>query len=584
MSTKLRVSDLDFKSIKQSFIDYLKTVDEFKDYNFDASGISTLLNVLSYNTHYTSLMANFLANEIWLDTAVKRSSIVSRAKELGYVPKSRHSAEAILTVEFKNVTNNPPILTLAAGTTFSAQVDNNNYTFTTLVPFSTAPVNENGELIYRFANINVYEGVLVENTTVYDRADYTVVIPNKDIDTNTLRVLVTSPSESQEIEYFKNETFLSLTADSKVFFLQEGFDEFYEVYFGDGILGVNPDQGSTITMNYLVTSGEIGNNANNFMITLVPYGAETSSVSVETISISAGGTEREDQESIRLGASNTYIVQNRGVINSDYMNIIRNSGINVGSVVTWGGEDNTPPKFNKIMVCVKPLVGDSLTQNQKDQITALIKSKSVSGITPEFITPDYIDIILSTVVNYDVNRINVSVDSLINSVRNNIVSFSAINLSEFGSILRISNLQTEIDKTDESILSNSTKFYLQKQLIPILNTNTTFQFSFANPVSSISSSSFLIHGTPEYVHLEDNGAGSIDIVYYKGSAKIKVVVGVGDLDYITGNVNIYNLNILSLSSNKFFVDAQPIETDVKSSQRMILRMQSSNITVSVKVN
>jgi len=227
---KIRVSDLDFDSIKQSFIDYLKTTDEFSDYNFSASGLSTVLNVLSYNSHYQGLMANFLANEMFLDTAVKRSSIVSRAKELGYIPRSRVAAMAVIDVEFTNVFGSPSSLVLPVGTTFLGNVDDSSFVFTTLESYSTNSIIENGSVVYRFSNVKIYEGVLTSNTFTYNSVDYTLSVPNLDVDTDSLRVFVHNSILSDRAEeYIRDFNFLTLTGTDKVFFIQEGFKETYEI-------------------------------------------------------------------------------------------------------------------------------------------------------------------------------------------------------------------------------------------------------------------------------------------------------------------------------------------------------------------
>lgn len=576
--TKIRVTDLDFDSIKDSFIEYLRSTDEFSDYNFEASGISTVLNVLAYNTHYQSLMANFLANEMFLDTAVKRNSIVSRAKELGYVPQSRRAAKATINVEFKNVFQNPSSLVLPGGTTFTGKIDNSTYVFTTQTSYSTSPVIENSQMVYRFSNVEVYEGVLTQNTFVYNPVDYTITIPNLDVDTTSLRCYVQTPNDSRVEEYKREFSFLTLTETDKVFFIQEGFDEYYEIYFGDGKIGYQPAQNSLVEVSYLVTSGSEGNNADDFTLTYYPVGTETATNTVTTVETSSGGQGRETDELIKFNAINSYGTQNRAVVADDYKAIIINSGFNVKNVLTWGGEDNVPPKFGSIMVCVQPLNGDVLTGNQKTLITNLIKTKAVGNTKVEFVDPEYVDMKISSQIVYDKSLLSVGTYELESEVRSTIIQYAASSLSTFNNVFRLSNLMTDIDTTNTAILNNKTDISIEKWLYPRLYDKFTKQFSFMNSITSIVSTKFNnveVGG----LYLEDDGLGNINIVYYVGSKKIIYKNNVGSVNYQTGYVQVDNIDISTYDNNVLKITANPVSQDIISNQNIILRLQSSNITV-----
>lgn len=580
---KIRFSNLDFDGIKSSLITYLKSTDEFKDYNFEGSGMAVFLNTLSYNAHYQSLMANFLANEMFLDTAVKRSSIVSRAKELGYVPKSRTAAQATVTVEFRNVTGNPSSLVLPSGTSFAGQIDNDTYTFTTLTEYSTVRLIEDTGAVYRFSNVQIYEGVAVQNTIVYDPIDYTVSIPNKDIDISSLRVFVQDTNSSTFTEYNRNFNFLTLTDTSPAFFVQEGFNEFYEFYFGDNIIGLQPAKNTNVKFTYLVTSGIDGNYATDFMITLIPNGTETSTISVLTVATSIGGTERETNDKIRLSALNSYGTQNRAVIAEDYQTIISESGINVKNVIVWGGEDNNPPKYGFIMACVQPLVGDVLTTNQQDQIATLVKSKAVGNPRIQFIDPYYLDLIVNTSVIYNKSLLSIGTYELENNVKSTILTFAETYLSNFGDRFRISNLQTAIDNTDNSLLNNVTKVSLEKWEYPTLYISYQNKIDFSNEITSVSTSGFYVPNNTTLMNIEDS-SGTLNIVYYIGNKKIIHQADVGTVDYVNGIVQINGITITSYIDSAFKIKATLLNEDILTSKNVLLRVQSGNISVSSKAD
>ena len=263
MTNKLRVASLDYEDIRASFVTYLKTTPEFTDFNFQASGISVLLDVLAYNAHYQGLMANFLANETYIDTAVKRSSIVSRAKELGYVPFSTKAARATVNVVITNVTGNPSSLIIPANTQFTTTINSKTYTFVTLQSYSAHYTVVNGTSTYTFVDVELYEGVYIINRYIYNGVDPTFDIPNVDIDTSTLRVFV-DEGGSTPVEWTYATNLLNIDQSTRAFFVQEGFNQKFQIYFGDGVIGMPPDVGHTISILYVASSGSGGNDAASF--------------------------------------------------------------------------------------------------------------------------------------------------------------------------------------------------------------------------------------------------------------------------------------------------------------------------------
>lgn len=581
MTTKIRFSSLDFDGLKQSFINYLKTTAEFKDYNFEGSNINVFLNTLAYNSHYQSLMANFTANEMFLDTASKRSNIVSRAKELGYVPTSKKAAKAVVTVEFRNVFGNPSSLVLPKGSTFTGIIDDSNYTFTTVQSFSTTPVVENAVNVYRFSNIEIYEGVEAQNTILYNTSDYTIQIPNIDIDTSLLNVFVQRQKDSGYDEYVKDFNFLAIDGSSKVFFIQEGFNENYEIYFGDGIVGYKPANNSPVLLNYIVTSGIEGNNAVGFMLTLLPAGTESASINVITESASTGGKDRENEENIRLNALGAYGVQNRAVIPEDYSTIIKNIGLNVDKCIVWGGEDNIPPKFGYVMACIKPLSGDSITSNEKNYISGILRSKAVGNSRVEYVNPDYIDLNIETTATYDKSKLSVGLYELESEIISTIITYGNTYLNDFASTFRMSNLSSAVDKTNTSIISNLTNISVEKWLYPRLYSTYSVNINFSNSIQYMTSSNFTIPNNSSQMFFMDDGYGAINIVYYLDDKLLIHTPNVGTVDYKNGIINISNVIFTGYSDRVLKIKSSPISNDVFSTRNIILRLQNSNIKVKV---
>lgn len=577
---KIRVSDLDYDRIKQSFIDYLKTTETFSDYNYEASGMSTFLNVLAYNSHYQSLMANFLANEMFLDTAVKRSNIVSRAKELGYVPMSRRAAKAVINLTFTQSSTNTSSLILPKGTTFSGNVDDGSFTFSTIRQYSAPAVQSGNEVTYTFNNVEIYEGVLTQNTYAYSDTDYTLTIPNVDVDTTSLKVYVQDINvpNSSAVEFSRVVNFLTIDNESKVYFLQEGFNEKFEIYFGDNIIGYKPQAGSLVEMSYLVTSGLYGNGADNFTLTYIPSQVISSSNTVVTVQAASGGTERETSDMIKFNAINSYGAQNRAVVSDDYKSLIANSGINVKNVLTWGGETNDPPRYGTIMVSVQPLSGDELTISQKNTISDLVKSKAVGNTKIEFVNPEYLDLIVNTNVVFDKSVISTSVYELESAVESTIIAYSLVALSTFNNSFRMSNLQTNIDATDISIKNNVTTVLIERRLYPKLYSTFGIKFSYMNGVKNIKSNMFNTL-TNSDCFMEDDGIGNINVYYYNNSIKTVSQFNVGSIDYITGDVQINSITVTSYNNGSLKIVATPTINDVVTSKNVILRLTNDNIKV-----
>lgn len=579
MVQRTRIGKLDFNDIKDSIKNHLSQQTEFLDYNFEGSGISQLINVLAYNAHYDALTANFLANEMFLDTATKRSSVVSRAKELGYVPRSRRAPKTTLTVTLKGITNENVVesVILPIGTRFSASVDDSTYTFTTITPHVLNKQIELGSIIYR-GLVDVYEGMVIQNTVTYNSVDNTITIPNVDIDTSTLKVELFIKGEW--VEFSQPHNFLTVGSSSTVYMLQEGF-EGYEIYFGDGVLGVKPEHNTQVRMTYIVTSGPGANGAKSFSLVSNVSGMHSGTVVTVTASAQASGGEFEESlESIRLNAKNTFGSQNRAVTSYDYAALAMQNFSAVKDVLAWDGSDNVPPKFGKVVLCVQPAVGDVLSVSNKAAIADFLQRKGVGNVKVDFVDPEYINLEVQTKVKYNLASLTVSTYELEYMVKAAITEYAATAIQKFRGIIRYSSLVADIDRANYAIVGNETTLSLAKYLpVDLFGTNN-FNFSFANPIKkgTLVSSKFFDGLTSNKLYLKDSN-GALHIYYSSNGKDVLYKANIGRVDYVAGTVVISNLDIATIEGLKFKLSTVPENLDISSSKNIILTLSQEDINV-----
>ena len=585
MSYALRFTALDKDQLKASFIDYLKNTSEFQNFNFEASGMSALLDMLAYNAYHHALMANMQFNEIFLDTAVKRQNVISRANELGYTPFSSRASKATLSVSVKNVQGNPSSLVLPAGATFTTTVNNQSYNFVTLVPYSAYIQVDNNNIPFYLFTVDVFEGLLSQNSAIVG-ADPSIDIMNMAMDTTTLRVFVTI--DNTEYEFYAPDNFLTITPDNKVYFVTEGYNA-YKITFGDNSFGLQPPQNSLVRCTYLLTSGSGANEAASFSFTSSIPNAIAASVSVTTTSPSQGGTDSESIDSIKLNAVNYFTTQDRAVTTSDYKSLVSQVSDNVKDVLTWGGETNNPPVFGKVIVCVQPKYGDALTTTDKTNIQTLVAAKAVPNIGIQFVDPVYLNLVVSSVITYDINIITVSTYDLQSIVQSTISNFVSSNLSKFNGKLHLSNLISAIDRTDSSIISNNTTVTLKYKYIPTLYQTNAIQFSFNNQLDSnnrgyvIKSTVFYVEGQTSGVWIEDDDKGNLNLFYTKNGVKSYAAYNIGTVDYLTGDVYISGILITGMDGLSIDFVANLSNSDIQSINETIINIDSSDISVTTKV-
>jgi len=591
---RIQVEDLDFDTIKTNLKNFLSSQDTFKDYDFEGSALNVILDVLAYNTHYNALYTNLAINESFLDSAVKRSSVVSLSKQLGYITKSALCSTAIvdITVNLSSQAVSPPItVRLPKYSPFAVNLNNVQYTFYTLQEY-TAVLNNNR---YVFSNIEIKEGSpLTFKYTVTQGQRY--IIPNKDVDLSTLKVSVQASSTSSKYAIFKrSDTIINLDQDSAVYFVNEIDNELFEITFGDGVIGTAIEAGNIVHLEYLVTNKAAANNARSFQY----QGSNlisNSTISVVTIKSSTGGSEIEDIESIRYNAPRAYSAQNRGVTAEDYKSIILSNYPNVSSINVWGGENNKPVVYGKVFLCIKPKSSLVLTIEEKNAIKRdILKSRNVISITPEIVDPKYTNIQVTSSVYFNPKSTNKTSDDIKAQVLTTIKDYNTNNLQKFDSIFRISNLTTLIDKTDQSIVSNITSIKLYTTISPLYGIYGNYQVYLGNPIyysgvaeESVKSGGFYTINSDQLHYLEDDGLGNLLMYTYIGKLKIIVNKNVGTINYSTGLISIKNLYINGLDPNTNTGELQftikPQSYDVVSVLNQIISIPEDLININVLVD
>ena len=481
-NTNIKVTELDFSSIKSNFITYLQSQDTFKDYNFTGSSLSVLLDVLAYNTQYNAYYLNMVANEMFLDSALQRSSVVSQAKVLDYTPKSSIAPTAFINFVASGV--NTTTFTLPKFTSFqSAAVNGVNYNFVT-ADTTTVPVVSG---IATFNNIELKQGVpstqsfLVNSTA---NPTYTFDLPDPNIDTTTLRIIVQQSSSNTSYEtYLPAFNYLALDGNSLVYFLQESLNGNYQVYFGDGILGKKLSDNNIVIASYISTKGTASAGANSFVLMSNLGGFSTSTVT-PLLAATQGGS-KESIASIKYQAPKSYAAQNRAVSKEDYISILQANqlGISFDAVNVWGGESNSTPVYGQVFIALKPTGGYTLTNTQKQRlIQDVIKPISVLTVEPTIVDPDYTYVNITTNVMYDPKKTTLTSNGISSVVKTAITNFTSKTLNTFNSTFSVSDLILAIQTSDNSIITNEVSINLQKKFYPTLQTPTTYTFYFNVPI------------------------------------------------------------------------------------------------------
>ena len=480
---RLQITELDFDTIKTNLKSFLKQQTEFQDYDFEGSGLNVLVNLLAYNTHYNAYYLNMVANESFLDTALLRDSVVSHAKTLGYIPHSKTASTAVinLTIDSGNSTLNT--LTIPKGYVFNSDLmDKRIFNFVVMDENTVTKSNTS----YHFENLNIKEGELTTYTYTYDEASNpksVFLLPDADIDTSTITVIVKpSASNTTSTVYNKVTDILDVTAASEVFYLQESKGGKYQIYFGDGTVGKKLDDGSVVALTYLLTNGNLANKATGFAQTSAIGGYSTSTI--EVLSVAAGGSDRETVEEIKTSSPLQFTTQNRLVTIKDYESYIKKNYPSIDSLSVWGGEDEVPAVYGKVLISLKPKANYYITEIEKIRIlNEIIKPKSIVSVSAEIRDPEFLFILLNNTVKYDSKRTTLSETILKSSIRNAIISYRDTNLNKFGSIFALSKLQDSIDSISlNGIIGSETVVRLQRRFQPEIGLTSNYKINFGVPL------------------------------------------------------------------------------------------------------
>lgn len=599
MATNLNVTELDFDQIKKNLKNFLKQQSEFNDYDFDGSGLSVLLDVLAYNTHYNAMNAHYSLNEAFLDSAQIRGNVVTRAKLLGYIPRSILSPRATVTITV-NVADvvgvKPATINLNRGTKLKSTVDGEEYNYIVLNTQSAELSNNQ----YVFSNVTLVEGELRELKFRVDNdiENQKFQLSDFNADTSTLRVRVQENEESTSFDiYTKFESLKDVTSTTKVFYLQENSSEYFEVYFGDGITGLKPSNNNIVTLDYVITEGSESNGASIF--TMNDSISGYSNITVATSSNSQGGDDKETTESIRFNAPLSFASQNRAVTSDDYATIIKNSFSNIDSISTWGGEDNDPPDYGKAYISVKPITADKLTEAEKNTIKAsILRGKNVVSITPEILDPSFTYLELDVFVKYNPNLTDRGPAEITSVIRDTISDYNFNNLNKFDGVFRHSQLTRTIDSADPSIQNSTVRPRMFQTISAKTDSNqNNFTLNYVEPFyQSGQSTAFILTSTAFRLNTnanEDHYIGDIPIagssekrrlIVYKIVAgnNITVLNDIGEMDVSAGKLTLHSFAVNTNTDIRLTV--VPNSLDLAPSRNQLLSIDSQRVNITPEID
>lgn len=588
MSTK-PINELDFAGIKEEFIAFLKKQTQFKDYNFTGSNMNVLLDVLAYNTYMNNFYTNMAINEMFLDSAVLKNSVVSHAKELNYLPRSRTSAKAVVNISIVNGTETGQTITIPKYTEFNTNYQGTNYTFITNQAYVARKTNGN---TFTVSNVEIFEGEILTNFEkdgfFLDEQNFLRCnLTNDNIDTSTIEVYVDDEATEGQNQFFYTPDIFGTTPTSKVFYLSPYFDDRYSIYFGKNAYGEQPTTEVDIKVQYRVCSGAEANGASRFGTSFRP------NVTVTTVSPASGGAERESLESIKYFAPKSLQIQERAVTASDYSILLRQRFPEIRSVSVYGGDELDPPQFGRVAISVNLEGNGFLSVTNKNEYIRYLADKSPLTIEPIFIDPEFLYVEMTVDVTYSKKLTSKSISQLESLIRTSISNFNLDNLDDFGEILRSSRLSATIDTVDDGIISNSLCVNPIIEYKPVLNLtlNPKFKFEerlvkpypyraingFTDFKPSIVSSTFVYRGILS--KLQDDGSGNMQVIS-AGTVNVEILnPNIGTVDYDTGEVRLVNFAVESFSGGAIKIYAAIASSDVKSPKSRILTIRDTDVTI-----
>jgi len=593
-----KFTNLDFDQIKESIKDYLRANSDFTGFDFEGSNFSVLIDTLAYNTYITAFNSNMVVNESFLDSATLRENVVSLARNIGYVPKSRSAAKAYVTFTTTVNGSSSPTLTLKKGLVCVGSANDTSYTFSILEDIQRSA----DQGVATFDNIKISEGIfLTKQFSVDSSLDQKFILNNSFIDTSTIKVYVKNESDTglgQEYNLINNIT--NITGSSYVYLIQEIQDEKYELLFGDGLIGKKLETGEIITVNYLVTSGKDGNGSSRFSFSGNIVDSNGNSVSPEPFSVntnqsSQNGGDIESIDSVKYFAPRIYSAQNRAVTGRDYESIVKTIYPDAESVSVVGGEELDPPKFGTVEISIKPKNGFLVSEFNKSRILSQIKQYSISGINQKIVDLKLLYVEIESFIYYNDSMVSTP-ENLKSKIINSITGYSkSTNMNKFGGRFRYSQVLKTIDNTDTSITSNITRVTVRRNLFTLLNQFAQYELCFGNQFhvseegKNIKSTGFNISGESDIVYLTDipnadKKTGILSIIKNLPDGTIRVVAkSAGTVDYIKGEISLGTINIVSTvkPNNVIEIQAFPESNDVVGLRSLYLNFDISKSKINM---
>ena len=590
----LQLTSIDFDGIKNDLKAFLSNQTELGDYNYESSTMQIMLNLLAYNTYKNSFYLNMVGNEMFLDSAQIRNNVVSRAKMLGYTPRSAQGPTA--TVKLTVVPDDAPdTITISADTQFVTTVDGVNYVY---VNPAAAVINANASGVYS-TNLEITEGSpFTYRFTVDSDTPIRYVIPNENVDTRSLSIRVqSSSSNTSQTTWLPAADMTAVAGNTYAYFLDENDDGKYEIKFGDNVVGRGISDGNIVVASYRICNGTATQGANVFTTPATIDGY--SNITVQAVEAATGGAQQESVASIKFNAPRDYQAQNRAVTTGDYEVLIRNNFSDIGAVSVWGGQDNDPPTFGKAFIAVKPNTGFFISENRKEDINKFLSNKSVMSTTPEMVDPTYKFIIPTVTVKYNPNLTSSTAGAIVNTIGNRVVQYELSDLVTFGKDYASSELIKNIYTANESISSIEIDLRMMKNFIPVTTSITTYTIPFNDPLLNITSgvvlrippaahpgrgltvsSSRFTYENQDQSFLDDDGFGNVRIYYINESgARVYTNRTAGHVYYDTGLVTLNQVLISDYAGAALEVYVVPANESLVSVRNQILAITQAKISL-----
>ena len=576
----LLVTDINFDTIKGNLQSYLSSQSEFQDYDFESSGMQTIIQLLAYNTYQNAIYTNFVSNEMFLDSALIRNNVVSRAKQLGFTPTSARGAKATLSVTV-NPAGSPTTVVVPANTAFTSTVDGVSYNFQS-IDSTTFTRSDAG--VYN-ASMIVREGDPVqESYTVSTTNPVRYLLNNENSDTSSLKVTVQQSVSNTAVQVYNlADSINNINGNSAVYFLQEDTEGAYEVQFGDNILGKKPSDGNIVKLNYNVVNGPTVNGTKTFNGPSTLAG--NSSYTIATTLSARGGSNPQSVDSIKFNAPKNFAAQNRAVTANDYKAILLNNAPDLQTISVWGGEKNTPPVYGKVYISAKPFGAQIISDSRKAELVQILDDRNTVTIEPVFVDAEYLYVVPDIEVSFNPAVTSKDGGTLLNQVNNIMSSFNLNELGVYNNNFYLSEFTKKVDSIDDSVVSVSIDIQMQRRFIPDTTITQAYQVVFNNPIYnphgghkySISSTSFTYQGFTCY--FDDDGNGNLRIYSLLAGKRVTVVGNAGSVNYTLGSVKINAIKFTAFDGDGIKINAVPDKQLVNSTRNQICQLADASVNI-----